>query len=163
MFALLGPILVIQRSLVGAYQSKDSLVASLLAQEGLEAVRAIRDHNAIFREVDDTYPWLSGLLTAVTPECNVVPGSKAGCIVDVLTPVAGLPKVSECSAACDPLRMSPAGTYGYNNLWPVSMFTRKITVSEDSHDKEALVNVLVTWNSHGLARQLSVDYTLFRW
>ena len=60
--ALIGPFAAVQNALVGSYVARDQLVASALAQEGIEYIRSVRDNNYLSRA---TRPggWLDGFST----------------------------------------------------------------------------------------------------
>jgi prepilin-type N-terminal cleavage/methylation domain-containing protein len=53
--ALMGPFTAVQNALTSSYVSRDRLIASTLAQEGLEYVRSVRDNNYL-----SSFSWLDG-------------------------------------------------------------------------------------------------------
>lgn len=62
MLALVGPFYAVQSALTSAYVARDQLIASSLAQEGIEYIRGIRDNNFL-----NNRTWLHGIDAAQGP------------------------------------------------------------------------------------------------
>jgi hypothetical protein len=116
---------------------KQQFIASQLALEGIEIVRAIRDENWIASR-----PWNSGLL----------PGSYQ----------AQYDSRSLSSFSGTPLKFDPAtGLYQYNTGQDTE-FVRKITISDISPD-EIRVLSSVSWQVRGIPFAIDVESRLFNW
>ena len=125
---------------------QNSLVASNLAQEGVEIVHAIRDGN-----------WFSG---------NAFDTGLRGCPYpsncrgewDQLT--VGNP------AGSPPLQLDPStGLYQYNT-GPATPFTRSIStdsIKVSGTTVAILVRVVVSWTERGVAKSLMVEDYVYDW
>jgi len=120
---------------------RNSLVASTLAQEGVEVARAIRDANWLTGQAFDT-----GLTS-----CD------AGCTVqfDGDDLVVG-------SFAATPLNLDPVtGLYQYNS-GTSSGFTRTLFITAESpHQLKVLVNV--AWTERSGPKTFELEYHLYDW
>jgi hypothetical protein len=141
--AILG---MLNSSLETAFLSKNRLIASGLAQEGIETIRGIRDSQS------DWASWYS----------EVADGDY---IVQYYFKDSDLWN-SACSGddACFvPLRISAAGLYSYDPTGSITPFSRKITLSKISGD-ELKVVVEVRWKGRGgLPHSLSAEDRLWKW
>lgn len=73
--AIVGPMSLVSRGIAGARTSKNRVIASYLAQEGMEVVRGIKENNALAGFTDNTAPcdsippfdskWHSGMCPGV--------------------------------------------------------------------------------------------------
>ncbi len=144
LLAVTGPLTIAARSLNSANFSQDQITAFYLAQEGVEAVRNIRDKNAIAGQ-----SWLAGLE-------NCLGGSS--CYIDSTNNT-----VSLCSGSCPKIKYnSSSGFYGYNGGWSDSKFTRTIGISETSA-AEALLTITISWQSGNLNRQFIINENILNW
>jgi len=126
--AIAGPFNAIQGALTNSFAARDQLIASALAQEGIEYIRSIRDDNYLAGA-----DWLEGL-----DEC--MPGP---CIVD--------PTQGEISTTVAPLKLSDTGLYNHD-LGPdggtASRFTRTIAIETVSAN-EIRISATVAWKTSG--------------
>ena len=144
LLAVTGPLTIAARSLNSANFSQDQITAFYLAQEGVEAIRNIRDKNAITGQ-----SWLSGL-----ENCQ----SGSSCTIDSTDNSVNL-----CSGACPKIKYnSSSGLYGYNAGWSDSKFTRTIQISETS-SAEAVLTVTISWQSGNINRQFTVNENVLNW
>ena len=124
--AIIGPMALSSQSIRSASVAKNTIMASNLAQEGLELVKNIRLNNRISGR-----NWMQGLGTC---------GSANGCFID--------PKdldVSGCSANCAPLKFDDGlGLYNYDS-GSDTMFVRVIRTSDVGSD-EVKVSSSITWS-----------------
>ena len=131
LISVVGPLGLISRSLANAFVAKDRVVASFLAEEGIEYVRSIRDSNML-----NETGWLNG----VEGPCG---GS--GCTIDTKSGA-----ISSCpSGGCSPLLFNSSdGFYAYA-AGEESRFTRTITIipGTGAHSHEALIRVEVDWRT----------------
>lgn len=131
---LIGIFIVIQNLSTYTAYAKDRLVASYLAQEGMEIIRNIRDTNWLERSTTPDNPWDEGLLTGCLNNCEV----------DYTTPTVPDPII--LSYEDRNLKIDPNnGFYKYDcSGCPESKFTRKITITPDGTDA-LTVKVSVSW------------------
>jgi len=152
--SVVAPMTLVTRSLSTAYYSRDQITAFHLAQEAIETVRHVRDHNI--------------LLTARgTPTKNIFVGIplNASSTVDTITNT-----IAQCSGACPPLRTDSTRTfYGHNSSWPnITLFTRTMraaTVRSDAGvPQEIRITVTVSWRTGSLqTRTITISENLYRW
>jgi Tfp pilus assembly protein PilV len=176
MVAITGPMILAQKSLSEADLAKDQSTASFLAQDGIEAVLNIRDQIAISQTSGDwltgtnnnglLYPCVCNLSG---DNCNFDSKYLVYCTIDSTSPTwvvntnSPINSISPGSSQVPPLTMTysinpSTGAksflkYGYDTANGTSVipskFTRYINIEEDpaGNKDEALISVLVTWNS----------------
>ena len=114
MLAVAAAMSLTQKSLSTAYLSRDNVIASYLAQDAMEYVRAIRDHNYIVSNSGTITPWLTGLTGCIAATCGVdttTGGAMFGC----------------SGASCQLKFNSTTGHYNYLS-GTASPFSREITL-----------------------------------
>ena len=148
-----GVSTAIQTGISSYIFSKDQVIAFYLAQEGFEQLRNIRDENGL-RNQD----WLTGIAVNVSDPCYF--GN--ACTVDPVT--TNLP--IRCSGGlgnCPLLRQEVAtGFFGYNALWPATLFKREIVLTRINAD-EILVSVTIDWSKGLATRQFKAKENLLNW
>ena len=152
MLAIVGPFTSVEHALTASYTARDQLVASSLAQEGIEYVRGIRDGNAIgnIAPGGTLRHWLAGLdgtpgATASFANCFTAP-----CVVD--------PAANTVSATIAPLNLRTSGSQSYlynqaavSSTNAATRFTRTVqlqTVPSGQNPTvttEVKVTVTVSW------------------
>ena len=158
--AMVGPLYAVQQAMNASRSARDQLVASSLAQDGVEFVRGIRDNNYLYvlNNPSSTRSWLFGLDASGGTNCI-----SAACIVDSTQQSA----VSRCSGTCAPLRLSQNGLYNQAAQSAVNvptMFTRSVQLTPVSGSTtEMVVTVTVTWTSRGQARNVTITERLHNW
>lgn len=154
-FAVVAPLSLASRSLSTARYARDQVIASNLAQDALEFVRARRDLNLITIARIGTGVWNEGLPTSVPP------GLDKPFVVDS---VSGL--IQECTSSCDKMLFDDAtGLYTYSTGVP-SLYTRTVTMRQSTTNPlEATVRVVVSWRSavYGGQRSVIVEDELYGW
>ena len=65
MIAIASPMVISQKGLTDAVLSRDEATASFLAQDGIEAVKNIRDTTALAAKTSNITDWISGLNTGL--------------------------------------------------------------------------------------------------
>lgn len=152
MFALLGPLILIDNSLKATHEIRDQSIASYLAFEAIEAIRNVRDQKALENPQHlDTVDWLGSMR-----ECVGSP-----CWFDVSPP--GIPVFTACGGACPPLQRSSVG-YGYGGIGPDSPFTRTVTLDESpaTPHYHATATISVSWQ--GITpRSVTYEYHIYNW
>lgn len=144
--ALAGPLFLVQQSFMSAYFAKDQMIATALAQEGIEYVRAVRDGNYLSGR-----SWLSTISACTGGKCTVdtVNNSLAACV-----------------GACSPLNFNK-NTKDYNQAVTTSInsptpFTRTITVTNISSN-EIRVDSDVSWTDRNVNRNVTLSEFLMDW
>ena len=133
---LVGILSLVNISLKGPSLSRDKLIASGLAQEGVEIVRDIRKSNI---EWDD---WYSGISSG---DYRVQYNSTA-----------------LMSFSSIPLKLATStGLYQYDS-GSETFFKRKITLTKISAD-EVKVVVKVEWQTKGNSHELTAENRLWNW
>lgn len=151
--AITGATSAVQSGLSSYIFSKDQVVAFYLAQEGVEAVRNIRDENGLA----DRH-WLSSIAENSSDPCWF---GKA-CLIDPVRDNT----ISTCTSGpgeCPVLRQeAETGFFGYNADWPATIFRREILLTQ-INENEVSIEVSVYW-SKGLAnRQFKARENILNW
>ncbi|MDI6602944.1 MAG: hypothetical protein QME57_02365 [Patescibacteria group bacterium] len=146
--AVLG---LVAYSLQPVSQSQMKLIASGLAQEGIEVIHSIR------RSYKDWDEWYSAIST--TTDCYIQYNSQClTCCPDICCPDVPKP----CPTTNTPLRLdSNTGLYQYQ-LGDFSPFSRKITLTKIG-DNQVNVKVEVKWQERGKEHNFIVEGELWNW
>ena len=130
--AVVGPMVVVQKSLSSANFSKSQIISFHLAGEAIEYIRNKRDENTL-----SGVSWTNGLSECV--------GKK--CAVDVVNDT-----ISQCSENCPNLQFDSAnGFYGYDSNWGNSIFNRVVEIKSIS-EEELSVLVTIFWKTEFLQK-----------
>lgn len=142
--AVVGPLTLAQKGLTSALVARDQLMASFLAQEGIEYIRQQRDTNSL-----QGLGWLDGLSACVGQTCMI--------------DAAADPAPVACSGACLPLRYDESTHfYGYDTNDSLSPYTRTLRVDSLSAT-EARITSTVSWQSGIFTRQVSFSEVILDW
>lgn len=167
LLAVLGPFQLVQQSLSNSYVARDQLIATALAEEGLEYIRALRDSNYLYNVVNPSTPrsWLYGLNTSAGAEEDCF--RSQGCTVDP-TRTANNESVDECAVTCPNLKLNPSTQqYTQRNLagYEQTPFTRKVLLEpvNGSSNTAVKVTVTVTYVSVHATRTVTVTDYLYNW
>ncbi len=157
MIAIASPMIITQKGLLDAELSKNEMTASFLAQDGIEAVKNIRDNvalNAANGTAENSWlSDLSGCICTIGASCND-PSNSAHCNID--TTQQNLANAIYTSNSANPLEIerdasnnftdfilgAPAYGYSVKN----SIFSRYINIATTINPDEAKINVEVKWN-----------------
>lgn len=142
MLVTTGVIFALGNSLRTTAGSDVRIQAELLAEEGVELVRGIKDSNLL---QEKAFYLTINTCTSGTP-CYVVNDG------------AALPELKPCSGACPTLKLSALG-YGYQTGATASSFTRVITVETLNTDgngrpSEIRVNSTVSYQERGTSQSI---------
>lgn len=169
LIAVVGPISIIGSSLNKIYFARDQVVAINLAQEGIEAVRAVRDSNML----NNIITWDNDFQAS---QCGV--GQKE-CIVNLSYHVA-IPLIQSCSggaggASCDATEslvyactdslyyQGIGGMLGQTPCTP-TIFRRVITTQRIlASAVEDRVTSTVKWNTGNTQGAVTVSESVFNW
>lgn len=157
--SIVGPMYVIQQGVVGSYTARDRLIASGLAQEGVEFTHSLRDSNYLYNIAHPSAPrsWFYGMDgTNSTVDCT----TGASCAIDVYYNTVTL-----CTGTCAPLRLSSTGLYNQNPVSAtnaVTRFTRSLKLTR-VNDHEMMISVVVTWTTGRKTYNFTVSEDLQNW
>lgn len=158
--ALVGPFVAVQNAVQSSYVARDQLVASQLAQEGVEYIRSIRDNN-----YHASRAWLDGFSGAARDAC-FGSGHSGYCAVDPTqgdfhTTAAGMLEYAGTSSLPF-LYISDGGLYNQQDLGTPSRFKRLVRIYNVS-DTEILVTVQVVWSTGSKSYSVMVVDNLHDW
>lgn len=151
--ALVGPLYAVQQALNASRSARDQLVASSLAQEAVEYVRAVRDGNYLYTlKSGNARSWLFGI-DGTGGSTNCV---SARCVVD--------PTQNTVSRSILPLYLSTTGLYNQQASGTQTPFTRTIQLSAvPGSVTEVVLTVTVTWSTKGIPYTLTITERLHNW
>jgi len=152
MVSIVGPMYAVFQAVQTTYIARDQLIATALAQEGVEYVRHTRDSNFLstISNPGTPVPWLNGL--------NACTGQS--CMVDV-TAAETTPPVS-CSGTCAPLKVSSTNLYSYDPSGSPSRFTRSVTITNMTPN-DAVITSTVSWINARIPFSITVTEHLYNW
>ena len=136
MVAVVAPITIAQKGLSSAIYTKNQMIASYLAQDGIEYVKNKRDENILLNKTTPT-DWLEGLGNCLNSNICAVDTKyeSIGRIIELETQV--LKREKDINDKFE--------FYGYDTGDETS-FTRSVNIQEIILDQEALINVVVRWD-----------------
>lgn len=155
--AIVGPLYAVQQSLNISRSAREQLIATSLAQEGVEYVRAMRDSNYLYNIANPgARTWLAGVDgTAGYPNAyaNCITGD---CVVDIVR--------NTVSRTVAPMTLDSTGLYGQGGAGTVTGFTRTVRLTAVAGSTtEMVVTVTVSWSTKGQARSVAVTERLHDW
>ncbi len=150
LLVIIGPMTIAQKGIQSSYYSSDQVTAVFLAQEAMEAIREVRDNEALDSNVGldqdpiderPTWDWHDDFVDACA----------SGCAFDVEADEDD-PLFTTCSGECtEALYITDEGQYVTQLPGPgaqQSIFKRTITAVEDATKNGMEVTVAVTWNAN---------------
>jgi prepilin-type N-terminal cleavage/methylation domain-containing protein len=149
--AMVGPLYAVQQSLNASRTAREQLIASSLAQEGVEYVRSIRDNNYLFvLRTSSPRSWLFGLDgTGGSVDCI-----SATCVID--------PTQNTVSRTVGPLYLSSTNLYNQASSGTITKYTRTVQLTPVS-STEMTLTVIVTWTSKNQTRNVTITERLHNW
>jgi type II secretory pathway pseudopilin PulG len=156
--AIVAPMSLTIQSLLAAYYARDQVVASNLAQEAIESVRAVRDGNIL--RIALNIP--EGSCSPTNLLCGIPIGEDF--MIDTRDN-----EITDCdidgTPACDPLQTDPAQTlYGYQSGWVDTQFVRVVRAEfVDAEENEIRITVTVTREGGGVFPSIVIHENLYRW
>ena len=157
--AIVAPMSLTMQSLSSAYYARDQVIASNLAQEAIESVRAVRDGNILRIALNQPD-------VACTPT-NLLCGIPIGADFTIDTRDNEITRCdSDGTPGCPYLQTDPAQTlYGYDNGWVDTIFTRTVHAEfVDVANDEIRVTVTVTRVAGArTAPAVVLHENLYRW
>jgi prepilin-type N-terminal cleavage/methylation domain-containing protein len=163
MIAIAGPLTIANNALVAALGSRNAMIATYLAQDGMESIKNIKDSNVVSNASD----WLSGLYYST---CN----TSSGCSTPHAFTISGDTGVSSCNTptACQLyVNYTDNNKVGYfyggsvgggDHLTP---FTRTYSlgsligdrVVNGVHVYDVTVKVVVSWNDGTIPNAITLQ------
>lgn len=164
-FAIAGPLFTADRAIVAAQTARDQLIASYLAQEGIEYVRAIRDNSylAAYRSESgdiSSAAW-DNFLEAIEDCRATAEFPTQGCTLD---PARGIsPQSCLIGSTCNSLSLVN-GLYRQqgNSENRATPYTRTVQAIDISPTEEKIVSK-VSWTFHGTPYSVTVSDHLTSW
>lgn len=139
-----GPLVLVNKSLTLIKIAKKRVIASYLAQEGVEYARNIRDENLL--KGND---WLSGMDQCIDNKCTI----------DAIHE-----KINLCSEACDNLKFNKSKKfYNQESVTTTNIdtkFKREISLKELQKGEEVSILVEVSWEG---GNSVKVEDILLNW
>lgn len=163
-FALVGPLTVAERSLASAAYSRDRIVASFLAEEGIEYVQYVRAQNAL--ENKGVSRWLDGLSScAATGYCGIDPtASEGGQVVSCNSSNSDCLLYFNCGSKDSNGQCLGSRVYGHQtgSGWVATKFKRNVRIDNIVSNQEIKVTSTVTWRTlpFGTRSLTAADYLL---
>jgi len=167
--AIVGPLFTASRAIVAAQSSRDQLVASYLAQEGIEYVRAMRDNEYLAAYQSggasvSSVAWNNFLnnpvqdISAIT-QCRMPKVCTLDPVQGAVSPMASCP-----NDVCTPLYLLTNGVYSQQNLSgsKATSFIRTIQATDVSATEESIVSQ-VSWSFHGVPYSVTITDHLTPW
>ena len=144
LLAITGALTVGYQNISFVGDSADNITAFYLAEEAVEFIKNKRDNNKL--------QGLSGWVSAGgLSSCN-----STDCYIDVVNNT-----MTSCGGACPVLRNN-GGYYQYS-AGSNTVFTRTVRVTEIAVDREATIDVSVSWSKKGISRTVSVRDYMYNW
>ena len=159
--AIVAPMGLTVESIEGAYYARDQITASNLAQEGIEAVRSVRDANILTTALGTQTDLFHGIPTAHAFEVDGTQIMPANVIID-----------NSCNSGCQSL--STNGTlYGYpsdSGFTQPTIFTRTMTAAPVAGAtiggivQEIQITSTVTWKTAAYKTEtVTLTEDLYNW
>ncbi len=153
LIAVVAPLSLSYQSLAASRIARNQIIATFLAEEAIEFVRATRDTNSLVGN-----SWLSGL-----EDCLQI-SKDSKCVIDVPAN-----DVAPCDSegVCPALNYDPdTFVYSYTSGDP-SPFTREVTIAQWESGatafNEAEVGVTVSWPDGNNTRTVTIEELILNW
>lgn len=171
-FAVAGPLFTASRAIVAAQLARDQLIASYLAQEGIEHVRAMRDNEYLIAHqqggADVSITAWNNFLTNEFPDVSAITACREPkiCTFDPIENDAA--PLAQCSNnECTPLYLVNNGTTNIYTQQDTlggtkTPFIRTIQAIDVSPTEERIVSS-VSWSFHNLPYSVTVSDNLTPW
>lgn len=154
--AITGSYAAAQNGVVTEIFTKDQVVATFLAQEGVEQIRNQIDNNGL-----SGASWLDGITTGASAPCATGP-----CKVDITTS----PQISTClpvtengvTKCSEYLKQDPNSKIYQYSQGNTTRYRRTITITQVSPN-EITVESRLDWSKGSVARSFSAKENLMNW
>lgn len=155
--AITGPLYAVQQSLNASRSARDQLIASSLAQEGVEFVRNMRDGNSLRNmQAPGSRNWLStfdGTAGGAASYANCI---TAPCVIDATQYTV--------SRTITPLYLSATNLYNQQQSGTATPFTRTVLLTAVAGSvTEMTVTVTVSWSTKNVPYTVTITERLHNW
>ena len=157
--SIVGPLVAANNAIIIGGISRDQLVASYLAQEGIEYVRALRDHEYLALYPGNTSTVWSNFTSNIESQCLV------GCTLDPSRTMGygSGNSIAAYSGSATPLWRNNANVYTQQQTsGTVTPFTRTLQVADMSATDERIISK-VSWNYRGTPYSVTLYDHLTPW
>lgn len=157
--AIVGPMTLTMQSLAAAYYARDQVIMSNLAQEAIEAVRAVRDSNVLTLALDS-----GAICPGEGVPMHLLCGIPVGSDFTIDARVDP-PAIDECTGLCSKI-MTDNNLYGHDPGWTIETPFRRTVRAEyvSAGTDEIRITVTVTREDGIHAVPPVVLYeNLYRW
>src|SRR3989338_1179046 len=147
--SILALLSILTQGISNVSYAKKKIIASYLAQEGIEYIRNMRDTFALFDSIDSQRGWDLFNVKLAGASCQAANGCYFGDLdADDFTnpnqPMTGI-TVAICGPSCPPLLYNEAtGKYGYTAAGLDSGFVRQVRTQINSADEIKIFST-VSW------------------
>lgn len=175
-FAILGPFALAAQSLRVSRDARQELVATQLAEEGIEAVHNMRDNASADDITIDQSQWMQNIVSKCPVNCVIDMTARAsGPIVPGANNVWTLSSLIDCSVACDTKMYFNPTTLIYRQSssalgspWQPTVYSRTITITGIdnvlSPKRQVRVTATVTFRGYGKAlKTVTISDDLYNW
>jgi len=154
--SIVAPMSLTMLALSSAIYARDQITAYYLAQEGIEAVRSVRDGNILVTALGTPTPILSeGTGPGQIPSTSGTPFT-----IDTHTIPATM---ALCDSGTCRVLETDGDLYGYSSGWTNTTFTRSVSATVISQD-EVRISVTVSWNTSPFnVRSFTLSDNLYAW
>jgi type II secretory pathway pseudopilin PulG len=148
--SIVAPMALASQSLQAAFYSRDQITASYFAQDAIEAIRAVRDHNNLIVAIEGGSPSWG----------NIPTDGSAFIIDDTQSPIM----VRRCSGTCPPVQTNDE-LYGYQTGWTNTNFIRTVVVEPVGGNIDVMrASVTVSWRTGPYqVRTFTLSDVLYQW
>ena len=169
--AVSGAFLAANSALVAAELTRDQLIASYLAQEGIEYVRMVRDDAFLANYPDKTsQAWAAFLSEMGADGCNTAVNAK-GCELDPVSqpgtsPLTACTSSTASSTGCGQLYLASTTAYTLQSSGNTpTPYTREIWATDKTFgsEKDEQISSKVSWEFHGQPYSITVTDDLTPW
>ena len=163
LLVIVGPMTAAQKGIQQSYFSNEQIVATFLAQEGIEAMRQLRDEYGLnaLENGDSSDLWLTDTDDGVMVKCQGSNGCRLDKELNLLFDTCG-------DDDCNVKVVTATGEYIQDGLSAQSGeaetgYTRRIRVSNDDGNDNVEVTSTVSWNSSifGGQRQVTIQTWIY--
>lgn len=153
--SLVGLSTIASRGIAGVRGSSNEIIAQYLVQEGIEAMRHIRDSNYASMLNGGTETWSDGI-TNTCPEGDQ-------CIISVKFDSAPFAEIQECDSECAPLRLDENTSLYQYARGPVTPFVRTVTWESGATSEEIIITSEVVWEEGRIEKTTTASEIMRHW
>ncbi len=169
--SILALLSVISQGIANTTYAKNKIIASYLAQEGIEYVRNIRDTYVMYNGADSSAGWSNFRSKLTGAQCQASNGCYFGDLTTAdfsnqVEPIIGLP-MTNCGSTCPNLLYdSASGKYGYtaSGTTATSPFIRTIKINlVGGGVNEIQILSTVSWTQGSGTPSITFSESVFNW